>query len=93
MATVTGSAPEGRPQAQAKLDATFRGQPLSATAKLETADDGTRRLNDISVVAANTRLQGHLTLGANGKPSGEINLYAPILRRSRRLFCRISPGL
>ena len=79
VATVKGTAPEGRPQGQAELNARFRGQPLSASATLVSDPDGTRHLNDITLEAASTRLAGHLALDANGSPSGAIDLTAPDL--------------
>ncbi|PTW61043.1 autotransporter secretion inner membrane protein TamB [Breoghania corrubedonensis] len=78
-ATVKGSAPDGRAQGRAELDATFRGQPLSATVTLKSDADGTRHFNDIAVEAANSRLEGHMALGADGRPNGTINLNAPDL--------------
>ena len=79
VAKAKGNAPDGRLSGTVALDARFRGQPLSASARLETLADGTRKLEEISVKAASTRLDGNLTLAANGRPSGSIDLTSPDL--------------
>ncbi len=79
VATAKGSAADGKPSGSVALNARFRGQPLSASARLESLADGSRKLEDIAVKAASTRLDGNLTLTASGRPSGSIDLTSPDL--------------
>jgi translocation and assembly module TamB len=71
---------ELRPEGALDFSARLQDKPVTLTARLETAADGTRVLRGLSAVSNTSTLTGELQLPASGAPAGNFTLASPDLR-------------